>query len=193
MDQHAKYAVNWTCSHRIDLVPAKLTIDEEVDILHDTMISIMHKFPHFSFDKQTKTEMITIGNSFEEIGYGFVSVKCAFNCNRSIIIEVDPKKLDEEGYRLKGKFKIHSDNMKTFAVKIDKGEYNSIVFKRKKNANSFVWPPTAINVYKREFKAANESQMHQINLEPNVSKFSLTTPHSNLFGGSNPSNPNFGP
>jgi hypothetical protein len=46
----------------------------------------MHKYPHFSFNKQEKAEMLTIANSFEEIGYGFASIKCSNSCNRSIII-----------------------------------------------------------------------------------------------------------
>jgi len=37
----------------------------------------MHKLPHFNFNRTEKTEMITISNAFEEIGYGFVAIQCA--------------------------------------------------------------------------------------------------------------------
>jgi hypothetical protein len=35
--------------------------------------------------------MISYGNTFEEIGYGFVSVKSTTNCPYSILLEVDPE------------------------------------------------------------------------------------------------------
>jgi hypothetical protein len=35
--------------------------------------------------------MISYGNTFEEIGYGFVAVKSTKNCPYSILLEVDPE------------------------------------------------------------------------------------------------------
>lgn len=53
----------------------------------------MHKGQHYSIHKDKKTEMISYGNTFEEIGYGFFSVKTTVNCPNSILIEVNPKYL----------------------------------------------------------------------------------------------------
>lgn len=50
----------------------------------------MHKVQNYSFEKGKKTEMISYGNTFEEIGYGFVSVKSTSSCPYSILLEVDP-------------------------------------------------------------------------------------------------------
>ena len=50
------------------------------------MVSIMHKYPNFSFERNKATEMLTIANSFEDIGYGFASIKSAMNCTKSIMI-----------------------------------------------------------------------------------------------------------
>jgi hypothetical protein len=69
---------------------ADITVEEETNLLHDAMVSIMHKYPHFSYDKDAKTEMMSFANSFDDIGYGFAAIKCSVNCNRSIIVEVDP-------------------------------------------------------------------------------------------------------
>ena len=57
--------------------------------------------------------------------------------------------MNDEGYRLKGKYKVHSDNKKKFAIKVESGEFDSIVFKKRKDAPSFVWPPSAFNIYKK--------------------------------------------
>ena len=51
----------------------------------------MHKAQHYSFENGKKTEMISYGNTFEEIGYGFVSVKSTLKCPYSILLEVDPE------------------------------------------------------------------------------------------------------
>lgn len=51
----------------------------------------MHKSQNYSLEKGKKTEMISYGNTFEEIGYGFVSVKSTVNCPYSILLEVNPK------------------------------------------------------------------------------------------------------
>lgn len=90
VDFDAKYAINWTCSHKIDMIAADLSMEEEVDLLHDSMVSVMYRYPHFNYGKEQNTEMLTIADSFEEIGYGFFSIKCSTTCNRSIIVEVDP-------------------------------------------------------------------------------------------------------
>lgn len=60
--------------------------------------------------------------------------------------------MDFEGYRLKGKYKIHSDTKKKFSIKLESGEYDSVVFKKKKNATRFEWPSKAFSLYKKEFK-----------------------------------------
>lgn len=86
IDYDARFAVNWTCSHKVDLVTANLSADEETSVIHDAMVSMMHRYPHFSYDKEQKSEMLTIADSFEDIGYGFASIKCSNECNRSIII-----------------------------------------------------------------------------------------------------------
>lgn len=57
--------------------------------------------------------------------------------------------LHEEGYRLKGKFKIHSDNFKKFSIVVGAGEYDSIVFKKRKDAIKYIWPVTAFNIFKK--------------------------------------------
>jgi len=34
---------------------SNLSVEEETNLLHDAMVSIMHKYPHFSYDKDQKT------------------------------------------------------------------------------------------------------------------------------------------
>ncbi len=91
IDKQAKYVLNWICSKKIEFLPAKLSDPQKKELLHDSMVSIMHKFPYFSFDKNAKTEMITFANAFDELGYGFVAVKSAIECTRSIVLQVNPK------------------------------------------------------------------------------------------------------
>jgi hypothetical protein len=57
--------------------------------------------------------------------------------------------LDQEGYRLKGRYKEHSDTLKKFSIKVEAGEYDSIVFKKKKDVVNFVWPTNSISIYKK--------------------------------------------
>lgn len=82
-----------------------MTDDEKVDLVHDSFVSIMHKSQHYCLEKGKKTEMISYGNKFLQIGYGFVAVKSTTHCPYSILVEVDPGQLKKEGYALKGKYK----------------------------------------------------------------------------------------
>ena len=41
-----------------------MSVEEEVDLLHDSMVSIMHKYPHFSYDNEKHEEMISYADSF---------------------------------------------------------------------------------------------------------------------------------
>jgi hypothetical protein len=137
-----------------------------MDIIHDSMISIMHKYPHYSFDKEQLSEMLTFADTFDDIGYGFAAIKCSSSCMRSIIIDVDPeylcsscRRLHQEGYRLKGKYKLHSDTMKKFSIKVEAGQYDAIIFKKRRDATQFEWPTQAINIYKKELKDRGESML----------------------------------
>lgn len=54
------------------------------------MCSIMHKVPHRNIDKVTNQEMIAFGNTFEEIGYGFIAIKNKRSNIRDLLLECDP-------------------------------------------------------------------------------------------------------
>lgn len=87
----AKYSINWVSSSRIDIKESHITSEEKVDLLHQAIVSFMHKAQNYSLEKGRKTEMVSYGNTFEEIGYGFVAVKSTVNCPYSILLEVNPE------------------------------------------------------------------------------------------------------
>jgi hypothetical protein len=83
--------LNWVSSSKIEILDATLTDDEKVELLHDSFVSIMHKSQNYCLEKGKKTEMISYGNKFLQIGYGFVAVKSTTQSPYSILVEVDPK------------------------------------------------------------------------------------------------------
>jgi hypothetical protein len=91
VNKPARYSINWVSSSRIDIRESTITKEEKVELLHNAMVSFMHKAQNYSFEKGKKTEMVSYGNTFEDIGYGFVSIKSTINCPYSILLEVDPQ------------------------------------------------------------------------------------------------------
>lgn len=91
--------------------------------------------------------MVTIANSVEEIGYGFVAVKSKKTTPRTIIIHVDPEKLKAEGYVLKSKYK---NQQEKFSVLIEPGQFASVIFKKRKHAEKYVWPIESIQIYRKD-------------------------------------------
>ncbi len=51
----------------------------------------MHKEQHYSLEKGKKTEMVSYGQTFEEIGYGYLAVKSSFDSPYDVIVEVHPE------------------------------------------------------------------------------------------------------
>ena len=88
---NANYSINWVSSSKIDISDAVLTNNQKTELLHDSFVSIMHKSQNYCLEKGKKTEMISYGNKFLQIGYGFVAVKSTNNCPYSIIVQVDPR------------------------------------------------------------------------------------------------------
>jgi hypothetical protein len=73
----------------------------------------MHKTQNYSLEKGKKTEMISYGNTFEDIGYGFVAVKSTINCPFSILLEVDPGYLSLYSESSKNKATFLKENTKS--------------------------------------------------------------------------------
>ena len=91
VDKVAKYDIAWTANSVIRFAQAHLRPEEKQDLLHDAVVSVMHKVGHFNFDKGSKTEMITFAGTFDQIGYGYVAIKCSTVCPNSILLTVDPQ------------------------------------------------------------------------------------------------------
>lgn len=64
---------------------------------------------------------------------------------------------------MKGKYKVHSDNKRKFAIKVESGEYDAIVFKKKKDAPHYIWPSNAFNIYKKELRGGGSRIRSGIN------------------------------
>lgn len=66
------------------------------------------------------------------------------------------RKLHEEGYVLKGKYK---EEKNIFTVLIKQGEFDSIVLKQRKDrVDGFVWPTQAVKIWKKSILESNLAQ-----------------------------------
>jgi hypothetical protein len=54
------------------------------------MVSKMHRIDHFYLGKDKK-EMLSIADTFEELGYGFIAVKNTKDCEVEVKVRVDPE------------------------------------------------------------------------------------------------------
>lgn len=73
------------------------------------------------------------------------------------------RKLREEGYKLKSK---HKDEKVPFTLKVEKGEYTSVVFKidKERATKELVWPSHAFNIWRK--KLGEGGSMSRIKEEP---------------------------
>lgn len=93
INKDAKYVINYCsddCNINIEEI-LNMTNDDKVDMLRDAFVSIMHKSPRVFPNREERQEILAFGNTFEEIGYCYIAVKCLKKAKNEILVEVDPE------------------------------------------------------------------------------------------------------
>lgn len=86
----ARYAISWVASSQINIQESFLSAEDKIQLLHDAVVSKMHRIDHFYLTKEHR-EMLCKADTFEELGYGFVAAKTTKDCDTDFLIRVDPK------------------------------------------------------------------------------------------------------
>lgn len=115
--------------------------------MKDAMASMMDRVPRINLRQGVETEVISYGDTFNYIGYGFIGAKLRKDSKVQLLIDVDPKQLNNEGYKLKHIYKRETE---PFAFVVKPGESTAVVLKKINPDSDPVWPPKGIAIFQKD-------------------------------------------
>lgn len=84
------FVVNYASDSYIEMKEYFPEKKESSAIMRQSMASLIGLMTSYHLDNTKKDEEIGVGNTFEEIGYGFVGIRSKKHCPYRILMEVDP-------------------------------------------------------------------------------------------------------